>query len=392
MNRKAVLCLLVLLVAISLIPQINAAIICTINASSSCDSGTKYLGLENDTSGYTNAHAQTHSTGTYANSLCCTTNITDTIGYDCADETLLRLSDTDNAHAQNNTIGTYSTDVCLSFTNTNITCSYVNGSCGSGTCVLSMSAHDNAHLGACGDYDINLCCVVDNTPPTVPVLLLPIDGNTSVFERHSEFDWNDSTDAESDPITYEIAIDAPAGCGAIPNRNVSPSQYASIEELCVDESYNWTVRACDDKEACSAWATEWNFTIGSVIGISFSLNTTDFGALSPSVPGSIVVEDTLDSDPSPLVLVNNGNVDVNVDAKALGSLWTNAGLNESNFQFADENSSSWTDMSDAYFAFTDGLEWDDEREMEVRVEVPLSEPPGSKSSIVQALAESAEGG
>lgn len=390
MTRKAMLPLIILLAIAFLIPQIHAAVLCTINASSSCDSGTKYLGLENDTGGDTNAHAQTYTVGTYSNSLCCTTNITDTMGHDCSDETLLRLSDTDNAHAQNNTLGTYGTDVCLSFTNTDVACSYVNGSCTTGTCVLSMSAHDNAHVGACGDYDLSLCCVVQNTPPTVPVLLLPADGNTSVFERHTEFDWNDSMDAESDPITYEIAIDEPAGCGAIPNRNVSPSQYTSIEELCVDEIYNWTVRACDSKDACSAWATEWNFTIGSVIGISFSANSTDFGALSPSIAGALVSEDTLDSTPSPLVLVNNGNVDVNVDAKALGSLWSNVDLNQSNFQFSDENSSSWTDMSDAYFSFTNGLEWNDEREMEIRVEVPISEPPGNKSSVVQALAESAE--
>lgn len=374
-----------------LAPLAFAALTCTFEAASTCSTGTKYLGAENDTGGYENAHAQNYSIGGYGNSLCCTTNLTDTLGRDCSDETLVALSAETNAHLQNNSLDTYSVDVCVSLDSSGITCAYVNGSCvAPATCQFSISNQSNAHIGSCDHYEINVCCTTTNGAPTVPVLLLPANGNVTVEERHPFFSWEASTDPQGQAIHYELNITAPGGCAAIPVRNVSALNQTSIEELCVDQSYNWTLRACDTLDACSAWAGTWNFTIASVVSISFTDNSTDFGSLDPSTAGDTVANDTLDSDPGPLVLQNDGNVDVDVDVRALGALWTNAGLDTRYFQFAEENSSSWINASASYANLTSGIVWNTTEELEVRVEVPIAEPPGAKSSTLQVLAESAE--
>ena len=383
--------LLALLVLLAAIPLAYGALTCSIEANSTCSSGTKYFGLENDTGGSTNAHAQNQTLDTYANSVCCSSDTTGTLGYACTGDVIASLSNETNAHVQGPNQTGYSVDVCMSHSNTDITCSAVNGSCtGSQECVMSISDYDNAHAGACGDYDISICCEELNAPPPTPTLLEPADGNTSVFERYTHFNWTTETDPNGDPVTYQINISAPAGCASIPVRNTSVSNYTSIEELCTDNTYNWTVRACDDKDACSSYASAFNFSIASVVSISLTTNNTNFGSLNASSATNNVTDDTLDGSPGPLVVLNDGNVRINTSVNATDPLWSNAGLGTLYFQFADENSSSWTDMSTTGQAHTSDLLYDNSRELEIRIQVPVQEPPGTKQSTVYVTGVSNE--
>lgn len=229
--------------------------------------------------------------------------------------------------------------------------------------------------------------ITDGGPDlSVPTLLEPVD-NANLTDRKPTFNW--SADDASD-IFHELNISAPAGCSSIPVINTSrQTSHTSVDELCVDNTYDWTVRSCLDG-TCSSWANTYNFTIEGVVGLEFSTNSTSFGSQMPSTQNQTVTNDTLDDDPAPLVLRNTGNVRINTTIHALDALWSNQPLNTSYFQFADENSSSWLNTSSAEQPHTGNLSANTTRELELRIEVPINEPPGTKSSTVQATGVSNE--
>ncbi len=75
---------------------------------------------------------------------------------------LLKLSAATNAHVQKNTFSGYSQTACLAApVPSNIVCSYSTNcaNLGSGyTCLASISADTNAHIGNCAAYSTKLCC------------------------------------------------------------------------------------------------------------------------------------------------------------------------------------------------------------------------------------------
>lgn len=224
---------------------------------------------------------------------------------------------------------------------------------------------------------------VQISPPT---LLTPTDGNTTVFERRPEFTWDND---EATGVYHQINITATGGCAAIPITNSSTEDYNPTSDLCVDEVYEWTVRTCLNN-TCSNYASPYNFTIASVLSIEFTQEETDFGTLAASTPTVNVTENTLTDSPGPLVLNNTGNININTSIRALTELWSEQPLNTSYFQFADQDSSSWNNISNISVQHTSNLAFTNTREVELRIQVPLNEPPGSKTSTVLATAEAAE--
>lgn len=214
-----------------------------------------------------------------------------------------------------------------------------------------------------------------------PTLLTPTNNNLTLFERRPEFTWSN---LESDDSYHQINITAPAGCSSIPITNSSTLSYNPPSDLCVDEVYEWTVRTCLEA-TCSDWAAPYNFSIESVVSIEMIGNETNFGSLSANTSVNTVEDAT-----SPLVINNTGNVAVNTDVRALNDLWSNQPLNTSYFQYADEGSTNWQNMSSENTPHTTSLLRTVTRAIEIRVQVPQNEPPGDKSSTVQATAEAAE--
>lgn len=214
-----------------------------------------------------------------------------------------------------------------------------------------------------------------------PTLLTPTNNNLTLFERRPEFTWSNQESTES---YHQINITAPAGCSSIPLTNTSTTSYNPTSDLCVDEVYEWTVRTCLDA-TCSAWAAPYNFSIESVVSIEMVGNETNFGSLSANASVN-----TVDNAPNPLVINNTGNVAVNTDVRALNTLWANQPLNTSYFQYADQATTNWKNMSSTNILHTTSLARTVTRNIEIRVEVPQNEPPGDKSSSVQATAEAAE--
>ncbi len=234
----------------------------------------------------------------------------------------------------------------------------------------------------------NSITIVNNAPNT-PTLMEP-GNNTTVTTATPYFNWTNSTDPNGDAVHYEINITAPSGCAALPVRNVTPSEYTSVDTLCTDKSYYWSVRACDNLQYCSPWTPEWNFTVTSVVSIDFVTNNTDFGQMAPSTASVNNTNSTLDNSPLPLEVNNTGTVAVNLTIKALGALWTNEGLNTTYFEYADENSSDWQNVTLNYTNLTTNLSVAHTRQIEINITVPVNEPNGAKQSTLEVLAGAAQ--
>ncbi len=390
------------LLLLSSVPSALGYLNCSFVASSSCGASTiKLLGVANDTGGWNNSHGQNVSVGTYANSLCCnsTTVAVSAFNTSCggAATTWLRLADTDNAHAQQANESTYNTSMCFSAALATVSIQYNNTACSTGYgCMLSLantaegSNSTNAHIGDCDAYTRKVCGSVSNSAPSVPTLLIPLNNNYTVSSRYPTFNWTNVSDPDGDAVTYQWNITSPSGCAAIPLKNSSSAYYLSIDKLCVDRAYNWTVRACDTSNTCSAYATQFNFSIPSVVGITFTTGATDFGSLVPSDPTANRTNDTLSSSPAPLVYNNSGNVDVLTSAKANAALWVSQALSTSYFQYADENSSAWINVTSGYTSLTSNLTLGALREFELKVWVPQGETQGAKNTTLTVLGASLE--
>ena len=116
--------------------------------------------------------------------------------------------------------------------------------------------------------------------------------------------------------------------------------------------------------------------------------------------GSRVV--TTDGMPAPFTIQNDGNIKVNITVYANVSLFNQAALNTSNFQYRADNSTSesntfnwatsnttWENMSDAQMPIINELLSDnstDEAESEISVVVPQDEGEGDRISYVYYIA------
>lgn len=381
---------------------------CHIVTQASCADNTTEQGLirmKNDVGGYNNAHAQllNYSGNAYPYTLCCDTDGNHVLDNDCANENatiILRTAAESNSHSQVPSVNTYAYTACLALSPGNLTCEYVNDTCSVGyNPLLSMASSEtngglynqtNAHVANYSYYTLNVCCKGGNSPPSVPVLTYPTDGNDSVVERNVTLRWQTSSDPDGDPVTYEFNLTS-ATCMNYNATDLSTESYTPSQELCVDVLYDWTVRACDTS-LCSDWATPFNFTVKSVLGLTFLVNNTDFGELSRNE-----TDDTTDDNPPPFTVENTGNVPLNVSFKANDPLFEVSGLgndtfqyearvNESNAYDAGSSQTSWANVSASYtnlFTNLGYVESADAASINILVDLPYEEPAGSKSSTVQ---------
>ena len=72
---------------------------------------------------------------------------------------VVKLSSEFNAHVEQSNLNNYPVSVCLS-SNTNISCSYRNHCLPKESCLFSMSGETNAHVGVCGAYPKEACCLL----------------------------------------------------------------------------------------------------------------------------------------------------------------------------------------------------------------------------------------
>jgi len=258
-----------------------------------------------------------------------------------------------------------------------------------------------------GNWSNSSQLTIENSAPSKVILISPTNNNGSLINRTPTFIWNAATDNDnllayneppisSDTIRYEINITRDTFTGE-PDcstdskyaTGISATNYTIDVELCVDDVYNWTVRAADGTEN-GEWSDVWNFTVMSYVSIVFVNSSVDFGSLQITQE-----KNTTGDDPYPLVVENSGNVVVNLTLHANSSLWSRsyAGLNTIYFQYMADNTSetnsfnwslsqtSFTNLSSVGINLIKALSYNnskDTAEIELKVVVPPDEPSGSK--------------
>jgi len=231
---------------------------------------------------------------------------------------------------------------------------------------------------------------ITGAPPLNVTLLYPLNNNQTVFERFVNFSWSQADEPDGDQVNYTLVANVTPGlCGAQVNITNTTTNY-TYGELCVDQLYNWTVKACDI-DGCSNWSGQFNFTIASVVSIKLNNNNTNFGALAPGQS-----KDTEAGGVAPFVLENNGNVFVNVTLLGNNSPYSTVALNTSAFQYkarANESGAfpaasaqtTYTPVNSTYgnlvkqFNYTD---ISDDAIIDINITVPPTEPPGYKEANI----------
>ena len=245
-----------------------------------------------------------------------------------------------------------------------------------------------------------------NSPPVVTLLLPP--NNNKTTDRTPTFTWSASDD-DNDAMGYEFNISlVPAGfCSDadIYAQGLGSGTYTLTSDLnCFDDNgdyYIWSARA-NDSEGFGNWASYRNINISTLIIINLTTDLIEFGSVIP--PSS---NDTTDNSPAPFVLQNDGNVKVNVTAGA-SSLWEAIANPNQYYKFKIDNKTdelnsfnwlasltSWTNMPLTASAILGIVELkypdaNDTAEIDVYVEIPPNEPPGTKNSTVTFTASLGE--
>ncbi|MEK6967821.1 MAG: hypothetical protein AABX51_04275, partial [Nanoarchaeota archaeon] len=247
-----------------------------------------------------------------------------------------------------------------------------------------------------------------STPPQIPSPNYPENRNFS-FNRTPMFNWT-YHDPDSDVLRYEMNFTKFGGLGG----ECTTQQYSNITNItnnyfvlnetyelqCLrDENYyyNWSVRAFDG-DFYSGWSDFYNVSVVGLMGIIVVNDTIQFGTMTGGD-----INDTTDKKPYPFVLENSGNVYVNITINAT-QLWALINYNSSYYQYRVANASTRNDsfnfsLSNTSFQFMPLLsgsmslrdfqynDYHDWAEVDLKIEVPISEIDGNKETIVNFLAE-----
>lgn len=237
--------------------------------------------------------------------------------------------------------------------------------------------------------------ILANSPPSEVNLSYPLN-NSAILNRTPIFNWTDAYDINGDTISYQLLIQR-MSCEVIEDcvtdkinvTGILDPYYLPTVALDVDSVYNWSVRA-NDSQGYGPWSAVFNFTVLSLNAISLPTASIDFGEKTLGD-----VDNTTDDDPSPLVVQNDGNINVNITIYANQSLWIQdyANLNTSYFMFEVGNSTElnsfnytesqlqWENVSSYARHLIKSLKYadsNDSAEIDIYIKVPLDELPGTK--------------
>ena len=232
---------------------------------------------------------------------------------------------------------------------------------------------------------------INGSQPEPVTLIYPVNNNQSVFERNVNFSWTAADERDGDQVNYSLNVTiTPGTCSVQLQQTNFQTAYYTSQELCIDQMYNWTVRACDI-EGCSTWATKFNFTIASVLSINLLNSTTEFGTI-----GVGQTKDTEYGGVSPFLIENDGNVIANITLNATNSPFSTSGLDNTSFQFkARANETGAFNASGSPMTYTPvhsilknvikQLNYSDTNDtayVDINITIPPSEPSGDKTTNV----------
>ncbi|MFC1741508.1 hypothetical protein ACFL3V_03155 [Nanoarchaeota archaeon] len=235
----------------------------------------------------------------------------------------------------------------------------------------------------------NYLMLLVGSPPYKVNLTYPDNGNNTLVNRTLMFIWEPAYDPDNQTLKYEINITSEL-CSDIYDSNIYGTNYTSIYDLGTYDdcgSYNWSVRASDGY-FYGNWSDSWNFSIQPYVALAFVTATVDFGDADNDI-----INDTTDDDPFPFIIQSDGNVVTDViNVTANQSFFTGSSAADSDFQLMVDNTTeagafNWTGSANYWINLTtiqmiiDQFDWhdvNDSAEIEVKVHVPIDEPPGLK--------------
>jgi hypothetical protein len=113
-------------------------------------------------------------------------------------------------------------------------------------------------LVSCGGSDQDeIKAPQENTAPSVPSQVYPLN-NTLCIDTNVVFEWNASTDAEGNNITYKIEISENNDFSSLSHSETSFSA-SKIINLTKGKAYYWRVKAVDSQSAESDYSTVSQF-------------------------------------------------------------------------------------------------------------------------------------
>lgn len=105
---------------------------------------------------------------------------------------------------------------------------------------------------------------VKNTAPSVPSLINPTNNNLCISNAVS-FEWNASTDAEKNPIVYQLEVATDNQFTQMVSNSEMSNPYKTLT-LEKGKAYYWRVKATDSNNLASNYSTTFSFyTEGTAI-------------------------------------------------------------------------------------------------------------------------------
>jgi hypothetical protein len=250
---------------------VNPNLICSIEESRTCSSGTALLRLKNESGGYENSHMQHvnaagYDAGTeiYNNTLCCSSNYQIVSSGATVSTSFLKLSNYTDAHSESPLYSNYTYPVSFGVIDStppilDVGCALASGSCPTDyTCLLSAASSEddnltNQHAGSCSLYGTKVCCMISqDTPPTV-ALVSPSD---SYYTKLSVQDFN-CTSADSKNLASVTLYVWNSANSTVVDTTISISGTSNETTFSAtlpnDDVYRWNCKVYDSASQ-SAWA------------------------------------------------------------------------------------------------------------------------------------------
>ncbi len=240
---------------------------------------------------------------------------------------------------------------------------------------------------------------IQNSAPLTVTLLSPANGNTTVWSNPPTFYWQNTTDADNDPLNYSLNLTSSSCPDYGVFNNISSLSFLPGNELQMSCVYFWQVLASDGT-GNSSWSDRYNFTIEPAVILTLTTSSVDFDTLNINS-----MTDT-DNNKSPIVVRNDGNLMANISISINQSIFSTYADNTEYFQFKADNDTTesgsfnwtasvttWTNltvissMNESAISNLNYVDTKDDAEIDIKIAVPSNEPPGAREATLYVIGQ-----